>query len=59
MKEVVLGLGHQKSLWSVVQMADEQPENPAGNPDDARFSADQNEDACAGCPQGPQNRDLA
>jgi twitching motility protein PilT len=24
MKEVVLGLGHQKSFWSIVQMADEQ-----------------------------------
>jgi twitching motility protein PilT len=32
MKEVVLGLGQQKSLWSVVQMADEQLRTIHGSP---------------------------
>jgi twitching motility protein PilT len=32
MKEVVLGLGHQDSLWSVVQIADEQLRSIHGSP---------------------------
>lgn len=32
MKEVVLGLGHQKSFWSIVQMADEQLRTIHGAP---------------------------
>lgn len=32
MKEVVLGLGHQKSFWSIVQMADEQLRSIHGSP---------------------------
>lgn len=32
MKEVVLGLGHQKSLWTIVQLADEQLRAIHGSP---------------------------